>query len=255
MTTIDLNADLGESYGPWVMGADGAMLDIVTSANVACGGHAGDANTMVETLKIAAQKNVCVGAHPGFEDKQGFGRRRLPLTAIEVERLVAGQVGTLKGLSGFTDSPVRYVKAHGALSNWAAEVAEIAEAVAKAIKSCHSDCALLAVSGTELEKAGKKFGLDTYSEIFADRAYGDDGNLVPRSQAGSVITDADAASERLIRFFETGEMPTASGGTVKLAAHSICIHGDNPHAVAMGKSIKEKLSEQGMVFKPFLETA
>lgn len=251
MTTIDLNADLGESYGPWVMGADAAMLDIVTSANVACGGHAGDADTMVETLNIAAQKGVCVGAHPGFEDKQGFGRRRLPLTVQEVERLVAGQVGTLKGLSGFTNAKVHYVKAHGALSNWAAEVADIAEAIARAIKSCHPDCALLAVSGTELEKAGHKFGLNTFSEIFADRAYGDDGNLVSRSQPGSVITDADAASQRLIQFFETGKMPTASGGTVALEAHSICIHGDNPHAVDMGKSIKAKLSAQGMVFKPF----
>lgn len=253
MTRIDLNADLGESFGPWVMGADADMLDIVTSANVACGGHAGDSKTMFEVLTMAAEKGVSVGAHPGFEDKEGFGRRRLPLTRLEIKRLIAAQVGALKGVAGLTGAQVRYVKPHGALGNWAAEDSGVAEAIAMAVKHSAPDCAILAISGTELEKASKHLKIETFSEIFADRGYADNGNLVPRSEAGAIISDPEAASERLIRFFETGDMPTVSGGSVRLDAHSICIHGDSPHAVAMGVSIRERLVQQGFVLKPFID--
>ncbi len=252
MTTIDLNADLGESFGPWSMGDDAAMLGIVSSANIACGGHAGDAATMFDTLTLAAGNGVCVGAHPGFEDRQGFGRRRLPLTLIEVEQLIAAQVGTIKGIAGLTNTPVRYIKPHGALGNWAAENAEVASAIAHSIKSAHADCAVLAISGTELETASIQCGLDTYSEIFADRGYADDGNLVPRSQPGAMIEDAETASARLLQFFDSGKMPTVNGGMISLKAHSICIHGDNPHAVDMANTIKARLIEAGFTLQPFI---
>lgn len=252
MTTIDLNADLGESFGPWSMGDDAAMLGIVSSANIACGGHAGDSATMFDTLTLAASNGVCVGAHPGFEDRQGFGRRRLPLTLIEVEQLIAAQVGTIKGVAGLTNTPVRYIKPHGALGNWAAENAEVAKAIAQSIKSAHADCAVLAISGTELETAAIQCGLDTYSEIFADRGYADDGNLVPRSQPGAMIEDAETASTRLLQFFDSGKMPTVNGGMIALKAHSICIHGDNPHAVDMAKTIKARLIDAGFTLQPFI---
>jgi UPF0271 protein len=252
MKTIDLNSDLGESFGPWNMGDDAAMLGIVSSANVACGGHAGDSATMFDTLTVAAQNGVCVGAHPGFEDRQGFGRRRLPLTMTEIEQLIAAQVGTLKGVAGLAGTTVRYVKPHGALGNWAAESEDVASAIARAIKRAHSDCAVLAISGTALETVALKSGLETYSEIFADRGYGDDGNLVPRSKPGAMIEDADTACQRLIEFFDNGRMPTVSGGYVSLKAHSICIHGDNPHAVDMGRTIKAQLIDAGFDVQPFI---
>jgi len=253
MTTIDLNSDLGESFGPWSMGDDAAMLGIVSSANVACGGHASDSATMFETLTLAADNGVCVGAHPGFEDKQGFGRRRLPLTMAEVEQLIAAQVGTIKGIAGLTDATIRYVKPHGALGNWAAENAEVAQSIAQSIKRSHADCAVLAISGTELETASLKCGLETFSEIFADRGYADNGNLVPRSQPGAMIEDADSACQRLIEFFDSGKMPTVSGGHVTLKAQSVCIHGDNPHAVAMANIIRNKLIAAGFTLEPFIK--
>ena len=250
--TIDLNADLGESFGPWVMGDDLAMMDIVNSANIACGGHAGDPQTMFDTLTLAKKHGVSVGAHPGFNDKEGFGRRRLPLSATEVEQLIASQVGALVGVAGLVGVKVNYVKAHGALSNWAAEDATTAVAIARAVKKAAPGCALLAVAGTELEKAGRSENIKTYSEIFADRAYADDGNLVSRAKAGAMITDPKQASERLIQFFETGLMPTLSGKQIPLPADSICIHGDSAHAVHMAREVKSALSQAGITLAPFI---
>jgi len=170
----------------------------------------------------------------------------------EVEQLIAVQVGAIKGVCGLTNASIRYVKPHGALGNWAAEDTEVAQAVARSIKSAHPDCAVLAISGTELETAALNCGLDTYSEIFADRGYADDGNLAPRSQPGALIEDADAACQRLLEYFDSGKMPTLSGGHVSLKAHSICIHGDNPHAVAMGRTIRDKLIDAGFNLQPFI---
>ncbi len=252
MTTIDLNSDLGESFGPWKMGDDESMLGIVSSANVACGGHAGDANTMFDTLTLAKQNGVSIGAHPGFDDKPEFGRRLIPMSPSDVEKLVAVQTGALMGMANLTNATVKYVKAHGALANWAAAEESIARAVANAVKQAAPDCALLAISGTELEKAGNHVGLNTFSEIFADRAYQSNGQLVPRSQDGAVIKDAQAASERLLRFLDSGDMPTIDGGSVRLKADSICIHGDNPAAVAMARTLKQQLENQGIQIAPFV---
>ncbi len=251
MTSIDLNSDLGESYGPWQMGDDSSMLRIVSSANIACGGHASDPNTMAATIRLAKENNVAIGAHPGFVDKEAFGRRLIPMSATDVESLIASQVGALIGIANLNDAEVQYVKAHGALANWAAATPEIARAVAKAVQKSAPHCALLAISGTELEVAGRHLGLNTYSEVFADRAYQDNGQLVPRTTEGSVIHDAKAAGDRLIQFLKSGDMPTLDGGSVKLNADSICIHGDNPAAVAMGKTIQQQLLSAGFKIASF----
>lgn len=252
MPTIDLNADLGEGYGPWVMGDDTAMMNIVTSANIACGGHAGDPGTMFDALTTAKNNNVTVGAHPGFDDKEGFGRRRIPLTPRELEQLIAAQVGAISGVAGIVKVPVKYVKPHGALGNWAAVDAGVAHAIAKSVKAAFPDYSILAISGTQLEVEAKKLGIETFSEIFADRGYGDDGNLVPRSEPGAMIDDPKAASERLLSYLDTGNMPTVSGGKVKLAGHSICIHGDSAHAVSMARSVRASLIDNGFNLSAFM---
>jgi 5-oxoprolinase (ATP-hydrolysing) subunit A len=254
MRTIDLNADLGEGYGPWKMGDDSAMLDIVSSANVACGGHASDPETMFATLKLAQAKGIVVGAHPSYPDKEGFGRRRLPFSGAEIERFVAAQVGALMGIAALAGATVCYVKVHGALANVASEDAGVATAVVNAVAAVDTNLALLAISGTQQEKVARARNIRVFSEIYADRGYGDDGNLVPRIQPGAMIDDTGVATDRLLRFLESGKMPTVTGGQVNLDAESICIHGDSPHAVAMAAQIKAALVARGMAISPFLKS-
>jgi UPF0271 protein len=255
MAQIDLNADLGESFGPWVMGADAQMMKIVTSANIACGGHAGDPATMFKTLKLAVDNGVTIGAHPGYDDKEGFGRRRIPLSADEVVQLIAAQIGTLRGVAALVGAEVKYVKPHGMLNNFACVDMETAKAIAGAVKAAHPDLAMLAISGTMLEVASKEAGLVTYSEIFADRGYTDGGTLVPRSEPGAMIEDPVFAADRLVAFSETGMMPTVSGGSIPLEAHSICVHGDSDHAVAMAGQVKAALVAKGIDVGSFLRGA
>jgi UPF0271 protein len=252
VTAIDLNSDLGEGYGPWRMGDDAAMLSLVSSANIACGGHASDPETMFDTLRLARERAVVVGAHPGYPDKEGFGRRRLPHSAAEIERFCAAQIGALMGIAALAGMRVRYVKPHGALGNLSADDAEVAQAVVRATKAIDPGLAVLAISGGALEIAGKEAGLATYSEIFADRGYTQAGRLVPRGQPGAMIEDGEAAAARLIGFFETGLMPTAGGKPIRLEAHSICIHGDSPHAVAMARTVRARLEAKGITIRPFL---
>ena len=248
---IDLNADLGEGFGPWAMGDDAAMLGIVSSANLACGGHAGDPEVMFASLRLAAERGVVVGAHPGYADREGFGRRVIPMTPDEIARMVAAQVGALQGVAALAGVPVRHVKAHGALANLAADRAEVAAAIAGAVRALPGNLALLAISGTELEVEGRKAGLEVVAEVFADRAYRADGRLVPRAQAGAVLHDPDAVSERLLRFAETGRMPVLGGGEVALAARSVCVHGDTPGAVALARSLRDRLEAAGLAIRPF----
>ena len=248
---IDLNADLGEGFGPWAMGDDAAMLDIVSSANLACGGHAGDPEVMFASLRLAAERGVVVGAHPGYADREGFGRRVIPMTTDEVGRMVGAQVGALQGVAALAGVPVRYVKAHGALANLAADRAEVAAAIAGAVRALPGKLALLAISGTELEVEGRKAGLEVVAEVFADRAYRADGRLVPRGQAGAVLHDAEEAAERLLRFAETGRMPVLGGGEVALAARSVCVHGDTPGAVALARGLRHRLEAAGIAIRPF----
>ena len=252
MRTIDLNADLGEGYGPWAMGDDAAMLAFVTSANVACGGHASDPETMFRTMTLAREHGVVVGAHPSYPDLAGFGRRRLPATGGEIERFVAAQVGALIAVGALAGHPVRYVKPHGALANVAAAEREVAEAIARAVFAVDRNLAVLAISGTALEQAAGAAGLRVFSEVFADRGYTAAGDLVPRAAPGALIHDPDAAAERLIGFLDSGTIPTVEGGTVRLAVDSICVHGDNPAAVTMAGRVREALTARGLTVAPFL---
>jgi UPF0271 protein len=251
--TIDLNSDLGEGYGPWVMGDDKAMLDIVTSANIACGGHASDPETMFRTLSWARERQINVGAHPSYPDKEGFGRRRLPFPAPEVERFVAAQTGALMAIAALAGTSVRYVKPHGALGNVASEDRAIAEAIVRAVRAIDRKLAILAISGTVLETVARDAGVTVFSEIFADRGYTPAGNLVPRGQPGAMIEDYGAAAARLLSWLETGMMPTVGGEPVRLAGHSICVHGDDPHAVVMARAIRVALAGRGIEIAPFLK--
>ncbi|MCD2315519.1 5-oxoprolinase subunit PxpA [Sphingomonas sp. IC-11] len=255
MVTIDLNADLGEGFGPWAMGDDAAMFALVTSANVACGGHASDPETMFRTLCLARDNDVVVGAHPSYPDLAGFGRRRLPVSEAEVERFVAAQIGSILAVASLAGHPVRYVKPHGALANVAAAERAVAEAIVRSVQAVDRRLAILAISGTELESAASRAGLRVFSEIYADRAYTAAGQLVPRSAPGAVIHDADAAAARLLAFFDGGAMPTIDGASIKLAADSICVHGDNPAAVAMAARVRSALEGQGLKIAPFLDRA
>ncbi len=250
---IDLNSDLGESFGPWRMGDDAAILGVVTSANIACGGHAGDPATMVETLTLARERGVVAGAHPGFADREGFGRRLIPLSVREVEQLVATQIGALMGAAALAGASVRYVKPHGALGNWAADDRAVADAIARATRAVSPDLAILAISGTELELAAREAGLAVFSEIFADRGYLANGRLVPRSREGAMIHDPAAAAARLVDFLSTGRMPTIEGVAIPLDAHSICVHGDSAGALAMARNVRAELEAAGVTVAPFLQ--
>ncbi len=249
---MDLNSDLGEGFGPWTMGDDAAMLGIVTSANIACGGHASDPDTMFATLKMAAERGVVIGAHPGYADRLGFGRRVIPMEPVEIARMVAAQVGALQGVAALAGAKVAYVKAHGALANLAADRRDVADAIAGAIAALPGGLAILAISGTELEAAGRVAGLATYSEVFADRAYLPNGRLVPRSRPDAMIHGAKAAAERLLRFVESGLMPVIGGDPIPLAAQSICVHGDGAEAVAMATEIRDRLRAAGVGLAPFV---
>jgi UPF0271 protein len=249
---IDLNSDLGESFGPWRMGDDAAILALVTSANIACGGHAGDPATMVETLVRARRQGVVVGAHPGFADREGFGRRLIPLTTTEVEHLVATQIGALMGAAALAGGRVRYVKPHGALANWAADDGAVADAILRATRAVSSDLAILAISGTALESAARQAGMPVYSEVFADRGYLATGRLVPRARPGAMIDDPAAAAARLLAFLSTGLMPTVDGDPIALEAHSICVHGDSAGAVAMARHVRQEVEAAGIAVAPFL---
>jgi len=251
ISSIDLNADLGESYGPWPMGDDAVMLSLVSSANIACGGHAGDPETMFKTLQLARQRGVSVGAHPGYPDLLGFGRRRLPYTPAEVQRFCVAQIGALVAMASLAGTRVRYVKPHGALANLAADDRAVADAIAAGVAAI-GGLAVLAISGTELADAARARGLAAYSEIFADRAYTSRGRLVPRDHPAAMITDPSVAAQRLIGFLRTGLMPTIDGPDIALDAHSVCIHGDSPHAVAMARRVRQALHDTGVGIGAFV---
>ncbi len=248
---IDLNSDLGEGFGSWSMGDDDSMLSLVTSANVACGGHAGDTETMFRTLATAATNGVAVGAHPGYLDREGFGRRVIPMSPPEIGRLVAAQVGALRAVAALVPIEVGYVKLHGALGNLAARDRDIARAVVDAVGRVGDDLALLAISGTEIEHVARSEGVRVYSEVFADRGYRPDGQLVPRGEPGAMIEDAGEATERLLAFLESGCMPVVGGEPIPLVAHSVCVHGDSAGAVGMARLIRGRLIDDGVEIAAF----
>ncbi|MDR3493947.1 MAG: LamB/YcsF family protein [Ancalomicrobiaceae bacterium] len=252
MRSIDLNSDLGEAYGPWRMGDDTAMLGVVTSANLACGGHAGDPETMFRTLSEAKRRGVVIGAHPGYADKEGFGRRIIRMSPGEIGRMLAAQIGALMGVAALAGAEVRYVKPHGALANLAAASDDVAKGIVGAIRAVSPDLAILAISGTALETAAREADAEVYSEIFADRSYLSNGQLAPRGRPGAVITEPQAAVSRLIDYLNSGLMPVVDGEPIALGADSVCVHGDSSGAVEMARLIHARLGEAGIAIKPFL---
>ena len=251
--SIDLNSDLGEGYGRWAMGDDATIMGLVTSANIACGGHAGDPETMFATLRLAADRGVIVGAHPGYSDREGFGRRVIPMEPAELGRMVAAQIGSLQALATMTGTKVQYVKPHGALGNLAADRRDVADAIVAAVCSISPELAILAISGTELELSARAAHIPVYSEVFADRSYLATGRLTPRSRPDAMIHDAKAATDRLLAFFDTGLMPVVDGNPIPLAAQSICVHGDSPGAVTMARLIRQNLAAAGVILAPFID--
>lgn len=228
------------------------MLEVVTSANLACGGHAGDPETMFTALSLAAARGVVIGAHPGYADREGFGRRVIPMEPAAITRMVVAQTAALQGLAALAGTELRYLKPHGALSGLAAADPVIAGAIADAVAALPGGLALLAISGTALEQTARARGLPVFSEIFADRAYLPDGQLMPRSRRGAVLHDPDEISERLIGYLDSGLMPVAGGDPIALNAHSVCIHGDTPGAADLAIRLRDRLTAAGVAIRPFL---
>lgn len=251
MASVDLNCDCGEGFGAYAMGDDAAMLAVVTSANVACGFHAGDPQIMAATFRLAKDNGVAIGAHPGFPDLWGFGRRRLPFATSDIERLVAYQIGAAQGLAALVGHKLTYVKPHGALSNIAAEEHGVATAIARAIRAVDINLGFLAIAGTELEFAGHKAGLRVAREIYADRAYTDAAQLVSRAEPGAVLHDADAVAARVLAMIEEKAVIAVSGKRIPVGIDSICVHGDSPNAVLMAKAVRAKLAAAGVSLKSF----
>jgi UPF0271 protein len=249
--TIDLNCDLGEGFGDWKMGDDAAMLAIVSTVNVACGFHAGDPQIMADTFAQAKKAGVAIGAHPSYPDLQGFGRRPMPYTPREIERLIAYQLGAAMGVAALAGHRITHVKAHGSLGNRATEDAAAADAIARATKSVDPNLAILAIAGTEIERAAERCNMKAVREIFADRAYTNAGNLVPRGQPGAVIHDAKAASARIIAMLQAGAIIATDGTKIPVGIDSICVHGDTPGAVAMAKAVRQALIEAGYSLRAF----
>lgn len=247
---VDLNADMGESYGAWPMGNDAALLDIVTSASVACGFHAGDPDVMRATLVAAKEKGVAIGAHPGFPDLQGFGRRRMQFETAAIESLVAYQIGALRGLAALAGYGVSYVKPHGALSNMACEDAGIATAIARAIQAVDPALAFMVLPHTAMEQAGEAAGLRLLREVYADRAYADDGRLVMRGKPGAVLQDAAVVAARVVDMVRRQAIPTASGSTLPVQIDTVCVHGDTPGAVGIARAVRAALQANGVTVVP-----
>ena len=246
MARIDLNCDMGESFGAWQMGNDEAVLAHVTSANIACGYHAGDPRTMHATVKSALAKGVAIGAHPGFPDLQGFGRRAMTLTRAEAYDAVLYQVGALAGFARAAGARLGHVKAHGMLYNMAAKDAVLAEAIAQAVHDFDASLVLYGLAGSVLITAAEQRGLRTASEVFADRSYQDDGSLTPRALPGSMIDDVEVALAQVKRMVLEGVVRSVNGKDVPVKADTLCIHGDQAGSVVFARRIREELERAGI---------
>lgn len=249
--SIDLNSDVGESFGAYALGSDAAVLDYVTSANVACGFHAGDPATMRKTVRLAIEKRVAIGAHPGLPDLAGFGRRRMEITPQEAYDLVLYQIGALAAFVRAEGARLHHVKPHGALYNMAARDASLAAAIADAVYRADPQLVLVGLSGSELITAAEARGLVAASEVFADRGYETDGSLTPRGLAGALITDPNQAAQRVLNMIQRGAVATTQGPEIPLRAETVCIHGDSPQAAELAKTIRETLEEAGVTVRAF----
>jgi UPF0271 protein len=255
MLTIDLNSDLGEGFGPFRVGADGELFPLISSANVACGFHGGNPLMMERTVRQAQAHGVAVGAHPGFPDRDGFGRRAMTLTAAEIRADVLYQLGALAGFCKAAGVPLQHVKAHGALYNLAVGDETVATAIAQAVWDFDPALRFFALPGSALERAGQGAGLTVTREAFADRAYLADGSLVPRSRPGAVIEDAELAAARMVRLVTDGVVETIDGGELRLEAETVCIHSDTPGAVGIAEAVVRRFGEAGIAVRHFGERA
>ena len=251
MPTIDLNSDLGESFGQWCMGDDAAMLDIVTSANVACGFHAGDPAGILRTLRAAAAKGVTIGAHVAYPDLVGFGRRNMDIASFDLTADVIYQIGALQSLAKAAGTSVRYVKPHGALYNTIAHDRRQALAVIEAIRAIDSSLVLVALAGSSLIELARNEGLQCIAEAFADRAYTPQGTLVSRREPGAVLHDPKLVAQRMLHLVEHGTLEAIDGSLVSIQADSICVHGDSPAAVDMARELRRVLEQANMSLQPF----
>jgi len=247
---IDLNCDLGESFGAYTIGMDARLLPYITSANVACGYHAGDPSVMRATCVAAVSAGVAVGAHPGFPDLVGFGRRNLAVSPTEARDYITYQLGALDAFCRAAGTRLRHVKPHGALYNMAATDASLARAICEAVRDFDPALIVLGLSGSAMLSMAQEMGLPFAREVFADRAYNDDGTLVNRRLPGAMIEDEELALARVLRMVREGEVETITGKVIQIRADSVCVHGDNEHALAFVKRIREALEAAGVEVAP-----
>jgi UPF0271 protein len=253
VNTINLNADVGESYGHFRIGNDEAMMKVIRSASIACGFHAGDPLVMANAVRLAQENGVSIGAHPSFHDIQGFGRRQIRMSAKEIEHMVAYQIGALSGIAAGVGARVTHVKPHGALNNMAHDDPVYASAIARAIRSVDREIIYVANACSEMAKAGRNEGLRVAEEAYADRTYDDDGKLSSREHADAMITDPDRAVRQVMSFIEAGALVSRSGKTWPARIHTLCVHGDEPSGVAVGSAVREALEKSGIRVVPLPE--
>ena len=255
MVAIDLNSDLGESYGAWRMGDDAAMLAVVSSANIACGFHAGDPAGIYRTVKAAAANGVVIGAHVSYPDRVGFGRRDLDATPEELIADVIYQIGAIKGVAAAAGTTVRYVKPHGALYNRIAHDAKQGQAVIDGIKAVDPSLILMGLANAPILDLARRSGLAVVAEAFADRAYTPKGELVSRREAGAVLHDEKTIADRMVQLAREGTLEAIDGSTIRVEAQSICVHGDSPGAVAIAQEIRRRFEAEGIVIRSFADKA
>ncbi|MEM9475911.1 MAG: 5-oxoprolinase subunit PxpA [Pseudomonadota bacterium] len=249
--SVDLNADMGESFGPWPMGDDAALLQVVTSANIACGFHAGDPGTMAQTMALAVENGVGIGAHPGFPDLHGFGRRRMHMQKDELQNAIRYQLGAAQAMARVAGGKVRHLKLHGALANMASEDVTLATTCYEAALDVAPDITIMVLAATPMEQAVRALGCAWVGEIFADRAYNDDATLVDRSLPGAVIHDASHASDRIVAMVKAGAIIAESGAQISARIDTICLHGDTPEAVDIARSVRAGLTAAGITVEKF----
>lgn len=250
MYAIDLNSDLGESFGAYKIGMDEQVIPLISCANIACGFHAGDPAVMSKTVEICKANGTHIGAHPGFPDLQGFGRRNMAVSPADVKAFVTYQIGALDAFCRSKGVKLEHVKPHGALYNMAAKDEKIAQAICSAVYEYNSNLILLALSGSQMIKKAAEIGLPWASEVFADRAYEDDGSLVARTKPGAMITDEDEAVERVIGMIKCGSVRTISGKEINIAAHSVCVHGDSEKALLFVQKLRAAFAQADIAVKP-----
>ncbi|TFB15075.1 LamB/YcsF family protein [Filobacillus milosensis] len=248
---IDLNADLGESFGAYQIGSDEELLKVVSSANIACGFHAGDFQTIPHTIQTAKEMGVAIGAHPGFPDIQGFGRRRMDFSHKEIYNLVMYQLGAFKAFAQSNKTDIQHVKPHGALYNLANKDQEVAEAIAKAVYDFDPTLILFGLCNSFLVEAGQEIGLNTVQEAFADRTYTDEGLLMPRTEPNAMKHETDDIIKQVLMIVNDNIVISNTGKTVEMEADTICLHGDTPSALEHAKEIKAALDQQGIQISSF----